>query len=139
MGAAPLSLLSIAVVPVWHLHGTLTARAMPRVLRGIMFAGTSVAVVMLVLGLYLAFGQDPAIPKTSFISQIADWRLNGFAVGMLMEHGLRAPVLSAVLYINAIFGVTFNAVTSALTGRVAENPKATADLHRILDLACTHA
>lgn len=77
------SLLSIAVVPVWHLHGTLTARAMPRVLRGIMFAGTSVAVVMLVLGLYLAFGQDPAIPKTSFISQIADWRLNGFAVGML--------------------------------------------------------
>ncbi|TBO32886.1 hypothetical protein EYS42_06900 [Aquabacterium lacunae] len=37
-----------------------------------------------------------------------------FAVGMLMEHGLRAPVLSAVLYINAIFGFTFNAVTSVI-------------------------
>ncbi len=30
----------------------------------------------------------------------------------------------------------FNASTFALTGRVSENPKATADLHKILDLAC---
>ena len=37
-----------------------------------------------------------------------------FAIGMLMEHGLRAPTLSAVLYMQAIFGVTFNAVTSVM-------------------------
>jgi len=37
-----------------------------------------------------------------------------FAIGLLMEHGLRAPVLSAVLYMNAILGVTFNAVTSVI-------------------------
>lgn len=32
----------------------------------------------------------------------------------------------------------FNAATFALTGRVSENPKATADLHKILDLTCEH-
>lgn len=32
----------------------------------------------------------------------------------------------------------FNAVTYALDGRVAENPAATADLHRLLDLTCEH-
>ncbi|MEY2838570.1 MAG: hypothetical protein RJB60_869 [Pseudomonadota bacterium] len=37
-----------------------------------------------------------------------------FAIGMLMEHGLRAPALSAVWYVQAIFGVTFNAVTSVM-------------------------
>jgi hypothetical protein len=37
-----------------------------------------------------------------------------FAIGMLMEHGLRAHTLSAVLYVHAIFGVTFNAVTSVM-------------------------
>jgi hypothetical protein len=30
----------------------------------------------------------------------------------------------------------FNAATLALTGRVSENPRATQDLHKILDLAC---
>jgi hypothetical protein len=37
-----------------------------------------------------------------------------FAVGVLMEHGLRAPTLSAMMYMQAIFGVTFNAVTSVI-------------------------
>ncbi len=37
-----------------------------------------------------------------------------FAVGLLIEHGLRAPVLLTVLYVNAIFGLTFNGVTSLL-------------------------
>jgi hypothetical protein len=32
----------------------------------------------------------------------------------------------------------FTAATFALTGRVSESPKATADLHRILDLTCEH-
>ena len=32
----------------------------------------------------------------------------------------------------------FNAATYALTGRVAEKPSVTADLHRILDLTCEH-
>jgi hypothetical protein len=32
----------------------------------------------------------------------------------------------------------FNAATFALTGRVSENPRATADLHRIIDSVCEH-
>ncbi len=32
----------------------------------------------------------------------------------------------------------FNAATFALTGQVAEKPRVTADLHRILDLTCEH-
>ncbi len=32
----------------------------------------------------------------------------------------------------------FNAATFALTGKVSENPRATADLHKILDGVCEH-
>jgi hypothetical protein len=32
----------------------------------------------------------------------------------------------------------FNAATFALTGKVLENPRAIADLHRILDVTCKH-
>lgn len=32
----------------------------------------------------------------------------------------------------------FNAVTHALTGRVAENPRVTADLHQVIDGVCEH-
>lgn len=37
-----------------------------------------------------------------------------FLVGVLVEHGLGAQALSAVLYVQAILGVTFNAVTSVI-------------------------
>ena len=40
--------------------------------------------------------------------------LLSFAVGALLEHGLGAPGVSAMLYVQAILGVTFNAVTAAL-------------------------
>ncbi len=76
-------LLSFALVPFWHLYGALSSRTLPRVLRGVMLVGTAFSILMLLTGLYLAFGQDPNIPRTGLISQIADWRLNGFAVGML--------------------------------------------------------
>ena len=37
-----------------------------------------------------------------------------FLVGVLLEHGLQAQTLSAVLYMQAVLGVTFNAVTSVI-------------------------
>ncbi|MEY4766051.1 MAG: hypothetical protein RI907_2724 [Pseudomonadota bacterium] len=37
-----------------------------------------------------------------------------YLIGMLMEHGLGAPVVSSLLYVQAILGVVFNALTSAL-------------------------
>ena len=40
--------------------------------------------------------------------------LLSFAFGAVMEHGLQAHMLSAVLYVQAILGVTFNAVTSVI-------------------------
>lgn len=37
-----------------------------------------------------------------------------YLVGVLLEHGLEAPVISSVLYVQAALGVVFNAMTSAL-------------------------
>ena len=37
-----------------------------------------------------------------------------FGVAALIEHGVGAPVLSAVFYVQAALGITFNVVTSAV-------------------------
>ena len=37
-----------------------------------------------------------------------------FCIGVLLEHGLKAPVLSAMLYVQAVLGVTYNAITSVI-------------------------
>jgi len=58
--------------------------------------------------------QEQARWLPTYLRRWAVLTVISFAIGLLMEHGLRAPVLSAVLYMNAILGVTFNAVTSVI-------------------------
>ncbi len=77
------SLLVISLIPFWHLYGTLTARSLPQPQRRVLLAGALIYILMLLLGLWLAFGAQPIAPRTGLIRQIADWRLNGFAVGLL--------------------------------------------------------
>lgn len=55
--------------------------------------------------------QEQARWLPTYLKRWAILTILSFAVAALMEHGLRAPVLSAVLYVQAVFGVTFNAVT----------------------------
>lgn len=58
--------------------------------------------------------QEQARWLPTYLKRWAILTVLSFAVGVLMEHGLRVPALSAVMYMQAIFGVTFNAVTSVI-------------------------
>ena len=58
--------------------------------------------------------QEQARWLPTYLKRWAIFTVLSFAVGVLIEHGLQAPVLSSVMYVQAIFGVTFNAVTSVL-------------------------
>lgn len=58
--------------------------------------------------------QEQARWLPTYLKRWAILTVLSFAVGVLMEHGLRAPTLSAMMYMQAIFGVTFNAVTSVI-------------------------
>ncbi len=58
--------------------------------------------------------QEQARWLPTYLKRWAILTVLSYAVALLMEHGLRAPMLSAVLYVQAILGVTFNAVTSVM-------------------------
>jgi two-component system, sensor histidine kinase LadS len=77
------SLLLISLIPVWYLYGTLTAKSISTTLRLVLFAGACVYLIMLAMGLLLAFGTPAVALDSGLIKQIADWRLNGFVVGLL--------------------------------------------------------
>jgi len=77
------NLLVFSILPFWQLFGTLSARDFPGPQRRVMLFGISIYVAMLVLGLWLNFTNLPLIPEFGLIRQIVDWRLNGFAVGIL--------------------------------------------------------
>lgn len=58
--------------------------------------------------------QDQVRWLPTYLRRWAVFTVLCLAVGVVVEHGLRAQTLSAVFYVQAILGVTFNAVTSAL-------------------------
>lgn len=50
----------------------------------------------------------------TYLRRWAVLTVSSFAFGALVEHGMQAQALSAALYVQAILGVTINAVTSVL-------------------------
>jgi hypothetical protein len=50
----------------------------------------------------------------TYLRRWAMLTLVSYLVGVLLEHGLGAPVVSAVLYMQAIMGVMFNTLTSVI-------------------------
>jgi hypothetical protein len=50
----------------------------------------------------------------TYLRRWAMLTLLSYLIGVLMEHGLGLPVMSAVLYMQAIMGVVFNTLTSVI-------------------------
>lgn len=77
------SLLVFSLLPFCLLYGTLSATDLPAAQRRVLLTGISIYLLMLSLGLWSNFRDQPLIPKFAFVQQLVDWRLNGFAVGVL--------------------------------------------------------
>lgn len=76
-------LLIFSLIPFWQLYGVWTARAMPAQQRRVLLVGSVVYIAMLLLGLLLNFAEQSWLPAAGPIKQIVDWRLNGFAIGVV--------------------------------------------------------
>lgn len=96
--ALRLCLLVFSIIPFWQLYGIWAAGALPPQQRRILTVGCLVYIVMLVLGLSINFTDAPWLPTAGPIKQIMDWRLNGFAVGVvffwitMLEHSAQKRV-----------------------------------------------
>jgi signal transduction histidine kinase len=76
-------LLVFSILPFWLLYGTLTTRELPISLRRILFAATSIYMLILFQNLWLALSENALISQMSNIRQFGDGRLNGLGVGMV--------------------------------------------------------
>jgi signal transduction histidine kinase len=83
MPAMQASLVVFSIIPFWHLYGIASAGALPRQQRRILTAGSLIYILMLSLGLWLSFSDQSWLPASGSIQQILDWRLNGFAIGVV--------------------------------------------------------
>lgn len=77
------SLLVFAILPLWQLYGTLSAKSLPAGQRRLLIAGTVIYILMLALGVWMNFTQQPTASNLGLVRQIVDWRLNGFGIGVL--------------------------------------------------------
>jgi len=77
------SLLVFSLLPFWFLYGTFSAASLPTAQRRVLLVGILVFMLMLILGLWLNLSTWSEMPRVGLVKQIVDWRLNGFAVGVL--------------------------------------------------------
>lgn len=81
--ALQLSLVVFSINPFLQLYGTRVASDMPVSQRRVLTAGLLVYILVLIFGIWLNFSDFAWMPNPGHIRHIVDWRLNGFAIGVV--------------------------------------------------------
>ena len=82
--ALKLNLLFLMLNPYLQFYGVHQAKGIPKKIQNILLIGYVIYIVVASLGFSIAFGFDTPFQDSTLLRQFADWRLNGFAIGIFI-------------------------------------------------------